>query len=57
MYGILRGFFSPAKTIMAYAIIKSGGRQYRVSEGDTLDVDLLGVEPGKTATFSLCVIE
>ena len=36
---------------MAYAIIKTGGRQYRVAEGDTLDVDLLDVEAGKTATF------
>jgi large subunit ribosomal protein L21 len=36
---------------MAYAIIKTGGRQFRVAEGDTLDVDLLEVEPGKTATF------
>ena len=26
---------------MAYAIIKTGGRQYRVAEGDTIDVDLL----------------
>jgi large subunit ribosomal protein L21 len=37
---------------MAYAIIRTGGRQFRVAEGDTLDVDLLKVEPGKTATFS-----
>jgi large subunit ribosomal protein L21 len=37
--------------LMAYAIIKTGGRQYRVAEGDTLDVDLLDVEAGKTATF------
>jgi large subunit ribosomal protein L21 len=36
---------------MAYAIIKTGGRQYRVAEGETIDVDLLDVEPGKTATF------
>ena len=36
---------------MAYAIIKTGGRQFRVTEGDTIDVDLLDVEPGKTATF------
>ena len=36
---------------MAYAIIKTGGRQYRVAEGDTVDVDLLDVEAGKTATF------
>jgi large subunit ribosomal protein L21 len=36
---------------MAYAIIKTGGRQYRVAEGETIDVDLLEVEAGKTATF------
>ena len=36
---------------MAYAIIKTGGRQFRVAEGDTIDVDLLDVEPGKIATF------
>ena len=36
---------------MAYAIIRTGGRQYRVTEGDTVDVDLLEVEAGKTATF------
>ena len=37
--------------LMAYAIIKTGGRQYRVAEGDTIDVDLLDVEAGKTTTF------
>ena len=42
--------FLPRK-IMTYAIIKTGGRQFRVAEGDTLDVDFLDVEPGKTATF------
>ena len=36
---------------MAYAIIRSGGRQFRVAEGDTVDVDLLDVDAGKTATF------
>jgi large subunit ribosomal protein L21 len=40
-----------AREIMAYAIIRTGGRQFRVAEGDTLDVDLIDVEPGKTATF------
>jgi large subunit ribosomal protein L21 len=50
IYGIMGGFFSPGKT-MAYAIIRTGGRQFRVAEGDTIDVDLLDVEPGKTATF------
>jgi len=37
---------------MAYAIIKTGGRQYRVAEGDTIDVDLLDIDQGKTATFA-----
>ncbi len=36
---------------MAYAIIKTGGRQYRVAEGETVDVDLIDAEVGKTATF------
>ena len=36
---------------MAYAVIKTGGRQYRVAEGDVIDVDLLDLGPGKTATF------
>jgi large subunit ribosomal protein L21 len=36
---------------MAYAVIKTGGRQYRVAEGDMIDVDLLGTEVGKTTTF------
>ena len=42
-------FLSPNP--MAYAIIKTGGRQFRVAEGDTIDVDLLDVDEGKTATF------
>jgi large subunit ribosomal protein L21 len=45
------GRLFPPQTFMAYAIIKTGGRQFRVAEGDTIDVDLLEVEPGKTATF------
>jgi large subunit ribosomal protein L21 len=36
---------------MAYAIIKTGGRQYRVAEGDTIDVDLLHGDAGATTTF------
>lgn len=38
---------------MAYAIIKTGGRQYRVAEGDTIDVDLLDLDQGKNATFEV----
>jgi large subunit ribosomal protein L21 len=42
--------FSP-RIIMAYVIIRTGGRQFRVAEGDTIDVDLLDVKVGKTASF------
>ena len=48
--GIVDGFFLPRET-MAYAIIRTGGRQFRVEEGETVDVDLLDVEPGETTTF------
>ncbi len=50
---ILRGFSPEAFRVfaMTYAIIKTGGRQFRVAEGETIDVDLLDVEAGKTATF------
>jgi large subunit ribosomal protein L21 len=36
---------------MSYAIIQSGGRQFRVQPGDVIDVELLGVEAGKKAVF------
>jgi large subunit ribosomal protein L21 len=34
-----------------YAVIKSGGKQHRVVEGERLKVELLNVEPGQTVTF------
>lgn len=34
-----------------YAIIKTGGKQYRVSEGDILFIEKLEVEAGQTITF------
>ena len=34
-----------------YAIIKTGGKQYKVSEGDVIYVEKLGVEDGATVTF------
>ena len=34
-----------------YAIIATGGKQYKVSEGDTIKVEKLGVEAGETVTF------
>jgi len=37
---------------MSYAIIQTGGKQYRVSEGDVLSVEKLDVEAGQETTFS-----
>ncbi len=37
---------------MAYAILKAGGKQFRVAEGDIIDVDLLDLEAGAETTFS-----
>lgn len=34
-----------------YAVIKAGGRQYRVKENDVLSVNRLEGEPGSTVTF------
>lgn len=34
-----------------YAIIKTGGKQYKVSEGDELRVEKLDVAEGDTVTF------
>lgn len=34
-----------------YAIIKTGGKQYRVREGDTVQIEKLLGEPGDAVTF------
>lgn len=36
---------------MAYAVFKTGGKQYRVQEGDTLDVEKIDAEVGSEAKF------
>ena len=35
----------------AYAVIETGGKQYRVEKDTVLDVELLGVEAGQTVEF------
>lgn len=37
---------------MAYAILQAGGKQYRVTEGDVLDLDRHDGESGGELTFS-----
>ena len=39
-----------------YAIIHTGGKQYRVREGDTLDVERLAGEVGSDITFDLVLM-
>ena len=52
--GCLRGPESSARfraPEMAYAVIRSGGKQYRVMEGDTVRVDLLTGAAGDKIKF------
>ena len=35
----------------SYAVIKTGGKQYRVQEGDVIDVEKLDVEAGTETSF------
>ncbi len=39
-----------------YAIIATGGKQYKVEEGDIIRVEKLGVEPGETVTFDQVLV-
>jgi large subunit ribosomal protein L21 len=34
-----------------YAVLETGSKQYRVTAGDTLEIERLDVEPGKPFTF------
>ena len=39
-----------------YAIIATGGKQYKVEEGDVIRVEKLGVEAGQTVTFDQVLV-
>ena len=39
-----------------YAIIETGGKQYRVQEGDVLNIEKLNVEAGETVTFDKVLV-
>ncbi len=41
---------------MSYAVIKTGGKQYRVQEGDQIDVEKLALEEGAEATFEVLMV-
>ena len=39
-----------------YAIIATGGKQYKVAEGDIIKVEKLGVEAGSTVSFDQVLV-
>ena len=39
-----------------YAIIATGGKQYKVSEGDVIKIEKLGVEAGSAYTFDQVLV-
>ncbi|HSK68275.1 MAG TPA: 50S ribosomal protein L21 [Candidatus Limnocylindria bacterium] len=39
-----------------YAIIATGGKQYRVSQGDTIYIEKLQAEPESTVTFPVLML-
>jgi len=39
-----------------FAVIKTGGKQYRVSQGDELNVELLGAEPGDVVELPVLLV-
>ena len=40
-----------------YAIIATGGKQYRVSEGDTIYIDKVNQEDGSAISFDVLMVE
>lgn len=40
----------------AYAVIETGGKQYRVQQGDVLDVELLATEEGASVEFDALAV-
>ena len=43
--------------MMDYAIIKTGGKQYRVASGDVIDVELLPVEEGASVELTEVLLQ
>ena len=39
-------------TAKEYAVVKDGSKQYKVSKGDIIDIDLREADPGQTITFN-----
>ena len=41
---------------MGYAVIKTGGKQYRVQQGDKIDVEKLSLDVGSETTFDVLLV-
>ena len=41
---------------MGYAVIKTGGKQYRVKQGDKIDVEKLPFDVGTETTFDVLMV-
>lgn len=39
-----------------YAVVKTGGKQYKVKEGETLDVEKLAAEPGASLDLEVLLV-
>ncbi len=37
---------------MGFAVIRTGGKQYRVASGDVIEIEKIEVEPGQATEFS-----
>lgn len=44
------------KSDIAYAVIRVGGQQYKVSTGDTIVVDRVDAEPGSSVTYGTLAV-
>jgi large subunit ribosomal protein L21 len=40
-----------SEVFAVYAVVESGGKQYRVTVGETIDVEKVPAEPGETVTL------
>ena len=43
--------YTEREVLFVYAIIETGGKQYKVSEGEIIYVELLGADAGSSYTF------
>ena len=50
----LQRFYNESEVLFVFAIIETGGKQYKVNEGDIIFVEKLEVNEGDTVTFD-CV--